>query len=183
MRKFWQHFSARFCVAISNFGRFSLFGASGSFRRSSSRRSDISLCNLYGGGRQVIIDVAVTGVDSFDRKVDDHPNQPMTKRAKQKIAKCKKSAEQHDFLFTPFVVSHNGQILPETAAFICKQKKLMEGSNNPRIMLYVSHRRVIPLWLSTKRLAETSKITKMIDVSNEEGRHVSASIQCEHPFS
>merc|ERR1711998_296011 len=79
------------------------------------------------GGRQVILDVAVTGVDGSDRKVGDNPDQPMIKRAKQKIAKYRKSAEEHGFLFMPFVVSHNGQILKETAAFICRQieQKLM----------------------------------------------------------
>ena len=45
----------------------------------------------------------------------------MIKRARQKIAKYRKSAEEHGFSFMPFVVSHNGQILKETAAFICRQ--------------------------------------------------------------
>ena len=92
-----------------------------------NRRPDILLRNPFGGGRQVILDVAVTGVDGSDRKVDDHPDQPMIKRARQKIAKYRKPAEEHGFLFMPFVVSHNGQILKETAAFICRQieQKLM----------------------------------------------------------
>ena len=51
----------------------------------------------------------------------------MIKRAKQKIAKYRKSAEDNGFSFMPFVVSHNGQILKETAAFIYRQieQKLM----------------------------------------------------------
>ena len=66
-----------------------------------NRRPDILLRNPFGIWRQVIIDVAVTGIDGSDRKVDDHPNQPMTKRAKQKIAKYRKSAEVHGFSFIP----------------------------------------------------------------------------------
>ena len=81
----------------------------------------------------------MTGVDGSDGKVGDHPDQPMIKGAKQKIAKYRKSAEEHGFSFTPFVVSHNGQILKETAAFICRQIELgkafgwlsMEESSNP----------------------------------------------------
>ena len=39
-----------------------------------NRRPDILLRNPFGGGRQVILDVAVTGVDGTDRKVGDHPH-------------------------------------------------------------------------------------------------------------
>ena len=79
-----------------------------------NRRPDILLRNPVGGGRQVILAVAVTGVDGSDRKVGDHPDQPMIKRARQKIAKYRKSAEDNGFSFMPFVVSHNGQILKES---------------------------------------------------------------------
>ena len=118
-----------------------------------NRRPDILLRNPFGGGRQVILDVAVTGVDGSDRKVEDHPDQPMIKRARQKIAKYRKSAEEHGFSFTPFVVSHDGQILKETAAF--KSFWLsMEESSNPRNRLYGNYGRVIFLWLFIKQLVE-----------------------------
>ncbi len=51
-----------------------------------NRRPDILLRNPFGGGRQVILDVAVTGVDGSDRKVEDHPDQPMIKRARQNLS-------------------------------------------------------------------------------------------------
>ena len=50
----------------------------------------------------MILDVAVTGVDGSDRKVGDHPDQPMIKRARQKIAKYRKSAEEHGFFVHAF---------------------------------------------------------------------------------
>ena len=58
-----------------------------------NRRPDILLRNPYGGGRQATLDVAVTGIDGSDRNVGDDPDQPMMKRAKQKIAKYRNSAE------------------------------------------------------------------------------------------
>ena len=85
--------------------------------------------NPYGGGRQeVSFDVAVTGIDGFDKKVDDHPN--------------RKSAEEQGILSMPFVASHNGQNLREIAVFICTQiekKLMMEGSSDPRNRLYGNH--------------------------------------------
>ena len=99
--------------------------------------------NPYGGGRQeVSFDVAVIGIDGFGKKVDDHPNQPMTKRATQKIPKFRKSAEEQGILSMPFVASHNGQNLREIAVFICTQiekKLMMEGSSDPRNRLYGNH--------------------------------------------
>ena len=86
-----------------------------------NRRPDVLLRNSYGSGRQALLDVAATGIYGSDRKVGDHLDQRMTKRAKQKIAKYRNSAKEHGFSFTPFVVSHNGQILEETAVFICRQ--------------------------------------------------------------
>ncbi len=107
----------------------------------------------------MILDVAVTGVDGSDRKVGDHPDQPMIKRARQKIAKYRKSAEEHGFLLMPFVVSHNGQILKDTAAlFVDKLSKSlwlsMEESSNPRNRLYGNYGGVIFLWLLIKQLVE-----------------------------
>ena len=58
-----------------------------------NRRPDILVRNPYGDCRQAIIDVAVTGIDGSDRNVGDDPDQPMMKRAKQKIAKYRNSAE------------------------------------------------------------------------------------------
>jgi len=39
-----------------------------------NRRPDILIRNPYGGGEQIIIDVAVTGIDGTTRKYDDKPN-------------------------------------------------------------------------------------------------------------
>ena len=155
-----------------------------------NRRPDILLRNPFGGGRQVILDVAVTGIDGSDRKVDDHPDQPMIKRARQKIAKYRKSAEEHDFLLMPFVVSHNGQILKETAAFICRQIEQKLMAVDGRVM-QSKKRAIWKLWtrhisMAINKTASRNilrKITKLVNNSNDQQRCASASIFCEDPFS
>ena len=42
-----------------------------------NRRPDILIRNPYGGGKQIIIDVAVTDIDGTTRRNDDKPNQPL----------------------------------------------------------------------------------------------------------
>ena len=125
-------------------------------------------------------------IDGSHRKVDDHHNQPMTKGAKQKIAKYRKSTEEHHSLFMPFVDSHNGQILLETAVFICKQIELKFMAVVGRIRR--SKKQAIwKLWMRHISVAINKaanrnilrKITKMIDASEEQQRRVSASIRRE----
>ena len=48
-----------------------------------NRRPVILIHNPYGGGKQMIIDVAVTGIDGTTRTNDDKPNQPIIARRKQ----------------------------------------------------------------------------------------------------
>ena len=86
-----------------------------------NRRPDILLRNPHGGGKQVIIDVAVTDIDDCNRKIDDNPLQPLKARFQQKNSKYKGVADENGFEFMPFVFSHNGQIHPETVSFICRQ--------------------------------------------------------------
>ena len=52
-----------------------------------NRRPDILLCNPHGGGKQVIIDVALTGVDGSSRRNNDNPMQPLITTFAQKIEK------------------------------------------------------------------------------------------------
>ena len=50
-------------------------------------RPDILIRNPYGGGRQIIIDVAVTGIDGTARTNNNKPSQPIIARRKQKTRK------------------------------------------------------------------------------------------------
>ena len=50
-----------------------------------------------GFGRQVIMDVAVTGLDGQSRPTEDHPNRHLQARYDQKMAKYGYIAEQSRF--------------------------------------------------------------------------------------
>ena len=89
----------------------------------------------------------------------------------------------------PFVVSHNGQILKETAAFICRQieQKLMAVDGRVK---QSKKQAIWKLWtrhisMATNKTASRNilrKITKMVSDSNEQQRRTSASVLCEDPF-
>jgi len=63
------------------------------FEPDDNRRPDILIRNPYGGGRQIIIDVAVTGIDGTARTNNNKPNQPIIARRKQKTRKYEPTAE------------------------------------------------------------------------------------------
>ena len=61
-----------------------------------NRRPNILIRNPHGGGKQIILDVALTGIDGTTRTNDDkpdkpdqpdQPDQPLNARFKQKIQK------------------------------------------------------------------------------------------------
>ena len=60
-----------------------------------NQRPDIFLRNPRGLGRQVIIDVAVTGVDGQSRASDEAVERPLQVRYDQKMAKYGRVAEQN----------------------------------------------------------------------------------------
>ena len=61
-----------------------------------NQRPDIFLRNPRGLGRQVIIDVAVTGVDGQSRASDEAVERPLQVRYDQKMAKYGRVAEQNN---------------------------------------------------------------------------------------
>ena len=78
-----------------------------------SQRPDIFIRNPRGLGRQVIIDVAVTGVNGQSRTSDEATDRPLQTRYDQKMAKYGRVAEQCNLRFIPAVFSHTGQIHSE----------------------------------------------------------------------
>ena len=84
----------------------------------SSQRPDIFIRNPRGLGRQVIIDVAVTGVDGQSRTSDEATERPLQTRYDQKLVKYGRVAEQNNLRFVPAVFSHTGQIYGEFKSFL-----------------------------------------------------------------
>ena len=64
----------------------------------SSQRPDILFRNSRGFGRQVILDVAVTGIDGPSRNNDDRPNQLLQVRYDEKMAKYGRVADENTCL-------------------------------------------------------------------------------------
>ena len=60
------------------------------------------LRNLRGFGRQIILDVAVTGVDGQSRTSDDLPDRPLQIRYDQKMAKHGQIADHNRLQFVAF---------------------------------------------------------------------------------
>jgi len=89
----------------------------------SNQRPDIFIRNPRGLGRQVIIDVAVTGVDGQSRSSDEASERPLQIRYDQKMAKYGRIAEQSNLRFVPAVFSHTGQIHGEFKSFVKEQIK------------------------------------------------------------
>ena len=79
----------------------------------SNQRPDIFLRNPRGLGRQIIIDVAVTGVDGQSRTSDEAVDRPLQARYDQKMAKYGYVAR-----FIPAVFSHTGQTHHEFKALL-----------------------------------------------------------------
>ena len=57
-----------------------------------NRRHDILIRNPYGGSKQIIIDVALTGIDGTTRTNDDKADQPVVAWRKQKTQKYRPTA-------------------------------------------------------------------------------------------
>ena len=100
----------------------------------SNQRPDIFLRNPRGLGRQIIIDVAVTGVDGQSRTSDEAVDRPLQARYDQKLAKYGYVAEQNNLRLIPAVFSHTGQIHHEFKAFVRDQirHKLIDFEGEPK---------------------------------------------------
>ena len=99
-----------------------------------NQRPDIFLRNPRGLGRQIIIDVAVTGVDGQSRTSDEAVERPLQARYDQKLAKYGHVAEQNNLRFIPAVFSHTGQIHDDFKALVREQirYKLIDVEGEPK---------------------------------------------------
>ena len=99
-----------------------------------NQRPDIFLRNPRGLSRQIIIDVAVTGVDGQSRTSDEAAERPLQARYDQKMTKYGHVAEQNNLRFIPAVFSHTGQIHAEFKALVREQiwHKLIDSEGKPK---------------------------------------------------
>ena len=88
-----------------------------------NRRPDILISNPYGGGQQIILDVAVTGVTGRSRQSDEDTDSPLENRYRQKMAKYAQVAQDNGYIFIPAIFSHTGQIHKEVMDLMFKQIK------------------------------------------------------------
>ena len=75
-----------------------------------NRRPDILIRNPYGGGRQIIIDVAVTGFNGSTRTNNNKPDQRIISSEKQKISKYGTVATANGLVFLAAVCSTTGEM-------------------------------------------------------------------------
>ena len=77
------------------------------------QRPDILLRSPRGFGRQIILDVAVTGLDGQSRPIEDLPNRHLQARYDQKMAKYGHIAEQiyFDLFWLSFVTQFKSMLL------------------------------------------------------------------------
>ena len=88
-----------------------------------NRRPDILISNPYGGGPQIILDVAVTGVNGQSRRSDTETDQPLEYRCKQKKDKYTQVAQDNGYRFIPAIFSHTGQIHKDVMDLMSDQIK------------------------------------------------------------
>ena len=63
-----------------------------------------------GNGRQMILDVAVTGLGGQSRPTNDSPDRHLQVQSRQKMAKCRQIGVQNRLHFVPAIFFHKGQI-------------------------------------------------------------------------
>ena len=87
----------------------------------SNQRPDIHIRNPRKSHQQVIIDVALTGVDGQSRTSDEAVERPLQARHDQKMAKYEQVAHQNSLRLTPATFSHTGQIHEALKIFVKEQ--------------------------------------------------------------
>ena len=108
------------------------------------RRPDILVHNPYGGGRKVIIEVAVTATNGQTRTSHYDTSRPLKARYDQKIQKYANAAHAVGCRLIPCVLSYAGQIHHEIEDFVrgqIRQKlQIADGQDDPiKLKAMVKH--------------------------------------------
>ena len=167
-------------VALEPMGLFS------DFEPDDNRRPDILIRNPYGGGRQIIIDVAVTGIDGTARTNNNKPNQPIIARRKQKTRKYGPTADANHLYLCPAVFSHTGEMDVIIKSLFLEQIRLklqlvdgeVKKSKAQKIMKHcVTH-----ISAAINRSASRNiflKATKMVNLARHTQQNFSSSTSCD----
>ena len=152
-----------------------------------NRRPDILIRNPHGGGKQIIIDVAVTDIDDTTRKNDDKPEQPLVTRRKQKKGKYGPTAKLNGLAFFAAIFSHAGEMDVIIINLLLQQIKYyklqlvdveVKKSKVRAIMkLCVRH-----ISTAINRSASRNiflKATKMVNVARHTQQNFSSSTSCD----
>ena len=95
--------------------------------------TDILIKNPYGGGAQIILDIAITGVNGQTRHSDQDTDQPLRLRFNQKKAKYGQIAQDNGLSFIPAFFSHTGQIHQAIMDLMFNQIKLKLELADPQV--------------------------------------------------
>ena len=151
-----------------------------------NRRPDILIRNPYGGGRQIIVDVAVTGFDGSTRTNNNKPDQPIISREKQKISKYGTVAEANQLHFCPGIFSTTGEMGVSIKNLFLQQIRLklqlvdgeVKKSKVQKIMKHcVSH-----ISAAINRSASRNiflNATKMVNLARHTQQNFSSSTSCD----
>merc|ERR1712159_678529 len=88
---------------------------------------------MGGGGPQIILDVAVTGVTGQSRRSDAETDQPLEYRFNQKMAKYAQVAQDNGYNFIPAIFSHTGQIHQKVMDLMSDQIKNKLELDDPEV--------------------------------------------------
>ena len=88
---------------------------------------------IYSGGPQIILDVAVTGVNGQSRQSDTGTDQPLEYRCNQKKNKYTQVAQDNGYRFIPAIFSHTGQIHKDVMDLMSDQIKHKLQLDDPQV--------------------------------------------------
>ena len=138
------------------------------------------------GGRQIIIDVAVTGFNGSTRTNNNKPDQPIISREKQKISKYGTVAEANQIHFCPGIFSTTGEMSVSIKNLFLQQIRLklqlvdgeVKKSKVRKIMKHcVSH-----ISAAINRSASRNiflNATKMVNLARHTQQNFSSSTSCD----
>ena len=151
-----------------------------------NRRPDILIRNPYGGGRQILIDVAVTGFDGSARTHNNKPEQVLIKRRKQKIQKYGTIANANGFDFYAVVFSTTGEMDVIIKNLLLQQIRLklqlVDGEVKKSKVRKIMKHCVSLISAAINRSASRNifrNATKMVNLTRHTQQNFSSSTSCD----
>jgi hypothetical protein len=145
---------------------------------------DPTFCNNpYGGGKQIIIDVAITGIDVTTS--DDKPDQPLDVRTKQKEQKYGEIADRNDLAFVAAILSRTGQGHRDIRYLFLEQirlKQLVDGEVKTTNVQAIMKHSVRIISAAVNRSASINillKATRMVNLARHTQQNFSSSSSCD----